>query len=169
MSQLLDFYRGGATDTEGRRLDDIWAWGDDRWEEVHDFIQWLFPLPEPSAFNPDAPLLSPEDVAAFRADAALQARLRRSFDRFIAFVGLSRTETGQVVEAPNFTSRLADAWAFRNHNWLRISRVLRCLSLLGLAAEARSFFAWLEDTFRRKRFPIGPDTFRYWEQAVQAA
>src|SRR5262245_5587601 len=65
VSRLLDFYRGEGTDAEGRRLDDILAWRDGRLEAVHDFIQWLFPLPEPSRFNPDAPLLTPHDIAAF--------------------------------------------------------------------------------------------------------
>jgi hypothetical protein len=56
MSLLLDFYRGLGTDTEGRLLTDILAWPDAEFEEVHDFIQWRFP--EPSQYNPDAPLLT---------------------------------------------------------------------------------------------------------------
>src|SRR5260370_19373303 len=67
MSRLVDFYRGEATDREGRFLRDLWAWGDDDLEAVHDFIQWLFPLPEPSRYNPDAPLLTDENIAPFRA------------------------------------------------------------------------------------------------------
>src|ERR1019366_1048610 len=43
MSRLVDFCRGLKTDTEGRLLEDILAWPDDDLEEVHDFIQWLFP------------------------------------------------------------------------------------------------------------------------------
>jgi hypothetical protein len=43
MSQLLAFYRG-----EGRSL--------------KEFIQWLFPLPEPSRFNPDARRTSPRSA-----------------------------------------------------------------------------------------------------------
>jgi hypothetical protein len=59
MSRLLDFYRGVGADTEGRRLEDILAWPDDDLEEVHDFIQWLFPLPEPSRASPTpTPLFS---------------------------------------------------------------------------------------------------------------
>jgi hypothetical protein len=65
MSRLVEFYFGRATDSEGRLLHEIWEWGDDDFEEVHDFVQWLFPLPEPSRFNPDAPLLTEEDVASF--------------------------------------------------------------------------------------------------------
>jgi hypothetical protein len=65
-SPLLDFYRGHGTDAEGRFLKDIWTWENHDLEGVHDFIQWLFPLPEPSQFNPDAPLLTEKDVEAFK-------------------------------------------------------------------------------------------------------
>ncbi len=37
-------------------IGEIWAWDDAALEDGHDFIQWLFPLPEPSAFVDDAPL-----------------------------------------------------------------------------------------------------------------
>ena len=66
MSRVVDFYLGTRPDTEGRFLKDLWSWSDRDLEEVHDFIQWLFPLPEPSQFNPDAPLLTAEDIAAFK-------------------------------------------------------------------------------------------------------
>src|SRR5271170_590862 len=110
MSRLVDFYRGLTTDTEGRRLEDILVWPDDDLEEIHDFIQWLFPLPEPSQFNPDAPLLSDKDIAAFKSDPLLQANLMKSFERILAFLGLSLSEE-KVVDGPSFTARVADVWA----------------------------------------------------------
>src|SRR5579884_3099361 len=128
MSPLINFYRGTAPDSEGRMLQEIWAWSDQELEAVHDFIQWLFPLPEPSRFNPDAPLLTPEDVAAFRTDDRLRANLRRSFERILTFPGLAETPGGQVVEGPNFAARTPDVWSVPNHNWLRVTRILRSLS-----------------------------------------
>ncbi|HEX5269118.1 MAG TPA: opioid growth factor receptor-related protein [Gemmataceae bacterium] len=166
MSQLVEFYRGTGTDCEGRRLDEILKWGDGRLEAVHDFIQWLFPLPEPSRFNPDAPLLTEEDVAAFRRDPALRANLRRSFECILTFLGLAETAGGEVVEGPTFSSRAGDVWDYPNHNWLRITRILRSLSLLGLGDEARALYRRLEDFHARRRFPIGDDTFQYWSDAV---
>jgi hypothetical protein len=166
MSRLVEFYRGAATDTEGRRLEEVWGWDDDSLEAVHDFIQWLFPLPEPSNFNPDAPLLTAADVAAFRADALLRSRLRRSFERFLSFLGLTIDEGGRVAEGPNFVARVRDAWAYPNHNWLRVSRVLRSLTLLGLEAEARALYDWLSAAYQGRRFPIPTDTFGYWSAAV---
>jgi hypothetical protein len=168
VSQLIEFYRGTGPDAEGRRLDDILTWDDERLEAVHDFIQWLFPLPEPSRFNPGAPLLAPEDVAAFRQDPALRANLRRSFERILSFLGLAETDDGAVVEGPNFARRAPDVWGYPNHNWLRITRILRSLHLLGLEAEARALYRRLQDFHSRRRFPIGDDTFRYWTDAVGA-
>ena len=69
LSNLVAFYRENAPDSEGRTLSQLWAWDDERLEEVHDYIQWLFPLPEPSQFNPDAPLLTPQDIEAFKWDS----------------------------------------------------------------------------------------------------
>lgn len=167
MSRLVTFYRGEGTDTEGRRLTELWSWDDDSLEAVHDFIQWLFPLPEPSRFNPDAPLLTAEDIATFRQDERLQANLRRSFERFLTFLGLTPAENGEVIQGPNFAARLPDVWAAPNHNWLRISRVLRCLRLLGLAHEAQALFDRLDAFYRERKFPILADTFRYWSDAVK--
>ena len=166
MSRLLDFYRGEVTDTEGRFLGEILGWSDDELEAVHDFVQWLFPLPEPSRFNPDAPLLTEEDVAAFRSDPLLQTHLLQSFERFLAFLGLSQAADGTVVEGPNFEARAMDVWAYSNHNWLRITRLLRCLRLLGQEDRARSLYDWLAIQYKSHKFPIPADTFRYWTEAV---
>ena len=75
MSQLIEFYRETGSDARGRNLERIWAYSDNEMEYHHDFIQWLFPLREPSQFNPDAPVLSDEDIRIFREDASLQENL----------------------------------------------------------------------------------------------
>jgi hypothetical protein len=165
MSLLLDFYRGEATDSEGRLLKDIWRWDDDDLEAVHDFIQWLFPLPEPSQFNADAPLLSDTDIAAFQGDAVLQANLMKSFERILSFLGLSLAD-GKVTEAPNFSQRAPDIWQAPNHNWLRITRILRCLTLLGRTAEANALYDRLNEFYLSRRFPISEATHGYWANAV---
>jgi hypothetical protein len=169
MSRLVDFYRGQATDAEGRHLEDIWTWDDDELEMVHDYIQWLFPLPEPSAFNPDAPILTAADIAAFRADPAVQGRLAKSFERLLRCFGLTIDAREAVVEGESFASRIADVWESPNHNWLRITRILRSLTLLGLESSAKALFDRLTILRRSGRYPITPETFAYWESAVRDA
>ena len=92
MSRLVDFYRGAAKDTQRRFLGAILAWDDEELEEVHDFIQWLFPLPEPSRFNADAPLLTAEDIREFKSDPSLRANVLKSLRRMLTFLGLATTE-----------------------------------------------------------------------------
>ena len=102
---------------------DILTWSDDEFEAVHDFVQWLFPLPAPQSLQPRRP--------------AVDRRRHRRLPRRPAPAG----RTGQVVLAvpvvpgavagrgrhgrrgAELRGRVGDAWAFENHNWLRISRV----------------------------------------------
>jgi hypothetical protein len=166
-SGLVSFYRGERSDAENRLLQQLWGWTDEDLEEVHDYIQWLFPLPEPSGFNPKAPLLTDEDIAAFKSDPLLQANLGRSFQRILTFLGLSLTEEGRVVEGPNFSARAADVWRRPNHNWLRVTRILRSLYLLGLEALAEAFFTWLAAAYRNRWYPIPDDVFQFWSAAAK--
>src|SRR5262245_50603371 len=131
MSHLTDFYSGARTDTQGRYLQDIWDWTDADLEVTDDYIQWLFPLKEPSQFNPDAPLLTDGDIAEFRKDLVLSGNLYTSYIRILRFLGLQMTVI-KVTEAPNFWNREKDVWSYPNHNWLRITRILKSLTLLGL-------------------------------------
>jgi hypothetical protein len=166
-SQLLEFYRGAGRDREGRLLKEMWDWSDNELEGRHDYIQWMFPLKEASRFNPDAPLLTEEDIAAFWEDKQIQAHLQRSFERILAFLGLFLAEDGKVGEGPNFARRVPDVWSFPNHNWLRITRIISSLRILGREAQAQALFDCLATFYRGGRFPISADTFQYWTEAVQ--
>lgn len=167
-SALLRFYRGAGADHRGRSLADIRAFDTDRLEGTHDFIQWLFPLPEPSGANPHAPILSREDVAAFAAEAGLREELRASLDVMLRFYGLRREgsdEAAAIARGPGYASRSAE-WLDRSHNFLRLSRILRCLALLGCAPEARSLLACLEGIAAENRWAVGSDTLGHWRRAA---
>ena len=68
---IVDFYSGKATDTSSWTLREIHAWGYHELETVHDYIQWLFPLPEPSQYKLRAPVLDAKQIAKFHTDAEL--------------------------------------------------------------------------------------------------
>jgi hypothetical protein len=160
-SDLLDFYRGKAADAAGRSIQEIWAWDHRRLEMVHDFIQWLFPLSEPSRFNPEAPLLSAADVAAFRTDADLQARARRSLDLMLEFFALERKE-GTIARAGHFAER-AHWLQPLNHNHLRLTRVLLFLRHAGLTAEADALLACLLDIAAKEgKGTVSERTLQFW-------
>ena len=121
---VLRFLEGEGADAAGRRIGDVLAMGDGALEARHDFIQWLFPLPEPSAAVPGSPVLTPEDLAAIRGSAPAQANLRAAAARMAAFYAAT------------------DHWlAVHDHNHLRITRIIRSLRLLAGDAEADSFRA----------------------------
>jgi hypothetical protein len=167
-SALLRFYRGTGADHRGRSLADVRAFDTGRLEGTHDFIQWLFPLPEPSGASAHAPILSPEDIAAFAAEPALREELLRSLDVMLAFYGLAREGSGAataIARGPRYASRSGE-WLDRPHNFLRLSRILRCLSLLGCGPEARALLASLEAIAAENGWAVGSDTLGYWRRAA---
>ncbi len=164
-SPLLRFYRGQGTDSAGRRIEDIWNWDHSYLEAVHDFVQWLFPLPDPSMFNPDAPLLDENDRAAFVDDSELRARMLRSLDLLLDFYGLRRSD-GTIERTAKFDAR-CESWLHpNNHNHLRISRILQSLRLCGLEDESTAFLDALEAI--NQEFPgrVTGMTLSYWRHAA---
>jgi hypothetical protein len=151
-------------------LSHILGFGFDELEIHHDYIQWLFPLPEPSGANAEAPLLSKEDIAAFESDESLRRALLQSFYMMLQFYGLVVWEGRpdiKVSRGAHFAER-RDVWLTRgNHNFLRISRMLRSLTLLGLGAYAAAFLKSLEGIYEKEASTIGSTTIEYWRRAVE--
>jgi len=171
-SPIIAFYSGTEADHRGRYLHEIQRWPDDQLEAVHDYIQWLFPLPERSGFNVSAPVLNREAIQQFRARPDLQEKLRVSFRRMMSFYGLE-THSGEQVSvnrAPNFTAKATVWLSPGNHNHLRITRILKCLNGLGLEAEAKAFFDCLseiyEDEQSKPMSAISDETMLYWREAA---
>ncbi len=170
-NRILEFYNGEGVDHRGRYLEDIVEWSDERLEYTHDYIQWLFPLTEGSAVNPDAPILDADTIAEFRARTNLGENLRRSFVRMLRFYGLKLDPAPlAVTKLESFPDRARDwLWA-GNHNHLRITRILKCLRLLGLEAESRAFFECLRQIYESERASDRPRitdiSFRFWTAAA---
>ncbi|MGA8345099.1 MAG: opioid growth factor receptor-related protein [Candidatus Sulfotelmatobacter sp.] len=171
-SRIIAFHSGTEADHRGRYLHEIQQWTDDQLEGVHDYIQWLFPLPEPSGFNLAAPVLNRESIQEFRARPDLQEKLRVSFLRLMNFYGLEARSGEQitVTRAPTFVTKASSWLSPGNHNHLRITRILKGLSVLGMEAESRAFFDCLSgiyDAEQNKAVPaISDETMRYWREAV---
>jgi hypothetical protein len=167
---ILRFYRLEGADARGRTLLEIQAWDDERLESVHDYIQWLFPLPEPSAFNPLAPILSPPTARAFRHDPTLQARLAESLTRMLAFYGLMRRSPAsgrvEIEPAKDFKVKSRGWLHAGNHNHLRLTRILTSLRLLGLDEQSRALFLCLEQIAGGHPDAISATTLGYWRRAA---
>jgi hypothetical protein len=169
---IVEFYRGQRPDSAGRLIVDLWSWDHEALEDVHDYIQWLFPLGSRSGVNPSAPLIGPQTITAFAEDPALRERLLRSFDLMIGFYGLSigSDAAGHPLVA------MTDAFAERrrvwlrphNHNFLRITRILTCLRTLGLPEHASAFHACLEGLCDAGARDVVGDSLRFWRTAAGA-
>jgi Opioid growth factor receptor (OGFr) conserved region len=161
---IVELYRGGR-DALGRSLEDMWEYDHVALEEHHDFIQFLFPSDQPSMFQ-DAPLVTADTRKAFAGDAGMRANLGRSLDVMLNFYGLRFDHTsGRVERGDNFAERARNWLASPNHNFLRVTRILRSLTLLGLPDRAAALLACLEDLYREYGGVIG-DSVRYWRGAL---
>ena len=164
MSHIVEFYSSRRADSEGRQIEKIWGFSPSELEDVHDYIQWLFPLPEASAFNWDAPILTADDIRIFRADDELKKNLSKSFDVMLAFYGF-RNQDQDIVRGNNYP-QAAENWITPgDHNFLRLTRILRSMSLLGLETEAAQFLRALEVVYKEQPRIVG-NSIGYWRAAV---
>lgn len=160
MSRITDFYLKNSANCDGLTLENIWSFSDEDLESSHDVIQWLFPTIEPSMFNPDAPSLSKKDIDLWGINPELKANLKESFNRFLSFAGFDYCD-GQIV----LKSKKKNVWWGFNHNWLRITRVLNCLSTLGLELECKDLYQALKVMYESKEYEISDEVFSYWRKA----
>lgn len=102
-------------------------------EDVHTYIQWLFPLQEPG-MNYEATPLTKEEIKAFRESQTAKDNLLKSYKLMLDFYGiqLDDEKTGEVSRAQNWFHRFRNL-NNRTHNNLRITRILKCLGTLGYA------------------------------------
>lgn len=134
-------------------------------EYDHTYIQWLFPLRLPSNFNPDAPLLTDEDVKLFHSSTNLQENFRTAVHKFLRFMGLECTENG-FEPASNYSLQ-AYTWLEFNHNALRITRFLTCLSIMGECDFAEQLLRYMKEAAEIEGAALNPNTLAYWEDALK--
>lgn len=145
---ILMFLEGEGGDACGRTVFDVLAMDDVALEHTHDFIQWLFPLPEPSAAVPGAPVLTPGEAQAIRDSELAPIALAAATDRMASFYGTTHD------------------WLMPNdHNHLRITRIIRSLRLLVGDAQADAFHAFIVARVEATRAPVSARSRGYWATA----
>lgn len=145
---VLAFLEGEGPDARGRAVFDVLAFDNDALERAHDFIQWLFPLTEPSRAVPDAPVLSNDEAQAIHDSVMAQCAMAAATDRMAAFY------------------RSTDHWLKpADHNHLRITRIIRSLRLLRGDDEADAFRALILDRVEATRAPVSARSRGYWTTA----
>ena len=170
---LMQFYLSTGQDNRGRTRQEILTCSDVDLEMTHDYIQWLFPLTESSFYNCNAPLLQADDIREFRTNPYLQQQLLQSLRYLLTFYGFqlddsSRegSEEPQMSLAENFSEQARNWLNPYNHNYLRITRILKCLCLTGLSEYAIAFLQCLETLYQEYAAEIGEKTLWYWRDAL---
>ena len=183
--QIVGFYDIAMKqpDYQGRDLDDILDYTDLELEVDHSYIQILFPLPERSPHNMLAPVITPKVRGAFHYRWDLRNAMRRSVNRMLNFFGFQDMEVIASTDEINgrtsstsydirpqedpqvFRQRSRRTWCMRfNHNHLRITRMIRCLRVLGDDGVARALLTAL-----RRNDPdrhVSERTQMFWDRAL---
>ncbi len=143
------FLRGTGRDGRGRLLADVLAFDDTRIEAVHDYIQWLFPLAEPSRAVPGAPVLTLAEAAAIRSDPQARAGLQAGLERMARF----------YAETDGWLTGL-------DHNHLRITRIIAATRNLLGPVPAAAFHAEVTARNVATGAPVNRASLGYWDQAL---
>lgn len=148
MSRIINFLKGDQRDTQGRTLKEMHDLPDWKLERTHDVIQWMFPTDIASQHSEGAPVLTPEDIEIIKNDPHIQAIIQLSLTRMVWFYEKD------------------DYWITqKNHNFLRLTRILRCLWLAGLKHDYVCLQKALDDIFIDYPDIVGEETYLYWKNA----
>jgi hypothetical protein len=86
MSAVTDFLEGKGKDHRSRGIKEILDFDNEHIEGVHDYIQWLFPLPESSAFNTFAPILTFSDIDILKRSTVARRNIVEATSRMLASI-----------------------------------------------------------------------------------
>ena len=148
MSASVEVLNGAGTDGAGRTVFEVVAMSDQDIEQIHDFIQWLFPLDQPSGANRRAPTLNAEDVAAIHASGLAQIALAAGTDRMA-----------------HFYQRNSHWLVDHDHNHLRITRIIKSLRLLRGPGEAEDFRQIILRRDEQAGRPVSAGSRQHWINA----
>ncbi len=146
---LQAFLAGRGPDGSGRSIETVLAFGDDVLEASHNYIQWLFPLPEPSQAVPGSPVLALEEIGSIARDVTA----KQNIDRAAAMMtGFYARQTHWLVP--------------HDHNHLRITRIIRSLKLLRGPEPARRFLQSIMARVEAAGRPVSARSLGYWRDAA---
>lgn len=125
-------------------------------EYHHGYIQWLFPTSEEPGLNNEAYQLSSKEIELFKSTPELQQNLLISFELMLDFFGMKMKDvkTGELERHEEWKERYKHLNKKANeHNFMRITRIIKCLCLTGLEMYATKFVEFLvEEIFIQKVF-----------------
>jgi hypothetical protein len=169
----LEFYMNKRkSKPDGDYIDQIhkkWKFQYDLLEEHHGYIQWLFPIRE-SGLNWHAQELQLHEAEAICKDKKAHARVLESYKMMLGFYGMKLTDdkTGTIARAENWKERYANLNRAM-HNYLRITRILKCLGELGYEHLKNPFVSFcINEAFVTKALPnVAKSCREYWIYVIR--
>tara|TARA_B100000925_G_scaffold137869_1_gene103239 strand:- start:157 stop:606 length:450 start_codon:yes stop_codon:yes gene_type:complete len=147
---IENFLTNNEPDFKNRFLKDIWNFSDEDIEHTHDFIQLLFPLNEKSsAVSNGIYLDSNEAVQSIKANKLATENIVKSSKWFLLFLARN------------------SHWKRKHdHNYLRVTRIIKSLRLLVSDQEANKFYElFMQLVDENLKLKINSVTLNYWENA----
>ncbi len=160
-------------DIKNRSFKDMIEMSNHQLEKSHDIIQWLFPLDEPSLHNPNAPLLNKallEEINSKIWAYAYRSSFEQAWKRFMFFLRSAPDDWGMFSK---------EAWEMqkpyegkpqwitpRNHNYLRITRVIKSATLFGRKDLATLMYQYACEKYEEYPGIIGTTTKQFWDNAI---
>jgi len=134
-----------------------WRGNYDELEYNHGFIQWLFPIRE-HGMNYQSQPLQLREIHAMSTSPVVLGRIRTSYSIMLDFYGMEiqDSETGLLRRSTSYRDRYRHlagqcctfpaplnlrGFPGSFHNYLRVSRILKCLSEMGLERLNAGFIA----------------------------
>ena len=160
---LYNFLLGKEKNYDDKYIHEIWKYDDLELEYNHNYIQWLFPLKEKSKHNIFAPII--EDKERYQ-NRSIQLNVLMSFNVMLNFYGF-KYQDNKVIKNDNFLEKIDNWLRPNNHNFLRITRILKSLVLFDLKNEAIAFLNILLDLKEEYSEKISDKTVKYWIEATE--
>ena len=159
---LLVFLKDECKNYNGYTLSDIWEFNDIQLEKQHNYIQWIFPLEKRSSFNIFCPIV--RNISLYD-DLIIRNNMIKSFSMMLKFYGFILKDN--KILKHNYEARKVIWISKNNHNFLRITRILKSLSLFKLNYYAIEFYKVLLLVYEENKDIISEKTIQYWTEAIK--
>jgi hypothetical protein len=144
---------------------DILSWSDEQLETTHDFIQWVFPNFEKSKYNSNTPDLTLEEVEAIQNDKVASMIMIDMWVRMLEFYGFEIIPSTYQIKDNNL---FMPHWiSLGNHNFLRLTRILKAMKIFKFDDLAASLMGVLEKIHKTYPNQISAITFGFWKEAIK--
>jgi len=149
-------------------IEKVLRYDDTTLEVCHCYIQWLFPVNDfDSKYNSDSCMISEIDAQSIRCHPICSLRVLHAFERMLLFFGFRLSFESNEILVDSY-----DRLRFINnsrHNFLRITRILKSMNILGLG-KLRELFgkALFAQTMNGTLNNAQDSLYQYWIPSLSA-